>query len=980
MRKLVASAICLASLFSNASMAYDADTHAVMMYLAFQRSVLGEWHSSEVLTDLGLNLLTQAGPFDTYWYQPPILPYYFDDLPILDPVENPLDYPAIYPENLRSPNHFERCVMQQLKDNNWLLASDPMLVGESVQHLPIQNWLIRGDVREDDLPELQYRTVAIEVCGEPDIDPHGAITRVLNHFYDPVRDVALTSGCTLAPGGVCQKMVDWALGNVDSFALVPVVDQNRRNHFSYADARDNMWLALLGERHAADRPYSNQARSDDAQERLWRWATAFRALGDVVHLLQDGAQPQHVRNDAHSFFQSGERRAFEGYTNARVYAGQDISTYVRSFFGGESVPRPPRLVTDAYGVSYGIPQFSTPLRFFTTREREDGPDVRPDNRYGLADYANRGFFTGGTLPGSGPGSSLLEPPQPIDEDSFYTESTAPCRISEGLALRIFADCRHWTHAVPDSVQGYVDELPHEDGQPSAFSEPPLVAESLFYSPVAYLQNGPPKYSLGLEEFQNMANLAVPRAIAYSAGLINYFFRGRIEVTPPPDGLYAVVDQGTPHTVSDGIPLLDDGTNKVFGFTTIRVRAKNATGNANGEMLESGTDRGVPQDMHGKDIGDNHFGMIVAVARYHRNPCYHADLSGERSFQEPADPFDATIPAGCNAPAQQRTPNAEISVSYPIYIDENGNLVGTGNSPNPCANLGNINTGVGSAHPECGASNDPALLEFDFSNDPIPINATDLYLQVAYRGPIGEEQDGIAVGFRDILEPAYYTLLNTTDWFLYNNQWILPGQAPGGVGADPDSLNLVEFCLHGQQIAHLKVGQVLPAGQFARIAILSEQQDLYMGTIARFSRDDPSARLWTYLGPPSSDLVRESTQDNGGIYDNDPMYYGRGTTLGFGHSFMFHYYPDADLTGVHYDEMWTRTPTLGAAGAPGIAAQIETEFTGMSDDGDCAATYGGQWPSAYFAPAGDGLSVKSDQAGFSSATRARSTGAAASSRQ
>jgi hypothetical protein len=43
---------------------------------------------------------------------------------------------------------------------------------------------------------------------------------------------------------------------------------------------------------------------------------------------------------------------------------------------------------------------------------------------------------------------------------------------------------------------------------------------------------------GLDDtvFQDYANLLIPRAIGYSAGLIDYFFRGRIEIEGPPEGL------------------------------------------------------------------------------------------------------------------------------------------------------------------------------------------------------------------------------------------------------------------------------------------------------------------------------------------------------------------------------------------------------------------------------------------------------------
>lgn len=56
--------------------------------------------------------------------------------------------------------------------------------------------------------------------------------------------------------------------------------------------------------------------------------------------------------------------------------------------------------------------------------------------------------------------------------------------------------------------------------------------------------------------------------------------------------------------------------------------------------------------------------------------------------------------------------------------------------------------------------------FDFSMDPIPVNATDLFIQVVYRGVLGAETDGIAVGTLDIREPTYYAAWNNTDYF-YN---------------------------------------------------------------------------------------------------------------------------------------------------------------------------------------------------------------------
>ena len=47
------------------------------------------------------------------------------------------------------------------------------------------------------------------------------------------------------------------------------------------------------------------------------WATTFRALGDVIHLVQDMAQPQHTRSEIHPL---GMRKEFENYIEARAIA------------------------------------------------------------------------------------------------------------------------------------------------------------------------------------------------------------------------------------------------------------------------------------------------------------------------------------------------------------------------------------------------------------------------------------------------------------------------------------------------------------------------------------------------------------------------------------------------------------------------------------------------------------------------------------
>lgn len=69
-------------------------------------------------------------------------------------------------------------------------------------------------------------------------------------------------------------------------------------------------------------------------------------------------------------------------------------------------------------------------------------------------------------------------------------------------------------------------------------------------------------------FEDYASLLLPRAVGYSAGLLNYFFRGSIDITPPGRGIYA----------------LEDSTSEEF--ITIKLRAQNTT--ENGDEMLSGT--------------------------------------------------------------------------------------------------------------------------------------------------------------------------------------------------------------------------------------------------------------------------------------------------------------------------------------------------------------------------------------------------------
>lgn len=728
--------------------AFDTQTHAYIASQAYTNSNLGNANAAALLQQLGLDRFDAPQPFSPYWLPlPNLLDFYYDNLPN---GTSPLQYE-------RPATAYEWQQFQQLATSGALGSNSSSVVGPTpFSPLPIENWLMRGAIREDDLtPDFYDPTDG----APPDVDPFGAILRSLSHFYDPINNQglvpALPGTCGLSAS--CTKSVDWALGTTDAFAsLAP--NTSRRQHFSWEDARQNEFLALIAERDAnSDSVRDSTERANDSEERLFRWATTFRALGDVIHLLQDAAQPQHTRNDRHDdHFNPGVRQGFEPFTNYRAIGDAALSgpnptggqVFVRGLVSDESKLFS-QFLTPLPGISsYPPPSFGTPLRFFTTRAAGDTSSTPPDSRYGMADYSNRGFFTPGTVPGfdsSLPGAFVY--PRPDPTLTGFTTQTMPCAFLPQLRSQAVT-CTTYFHTVPD---------PAQSGRSDVTTAQPLLAEGIWKGFLGGTKN---QYTLSPQIFQAMGNLTVPRAIAYSAGILNYFFRGNLTVSAPPDKIVAVLNQGAQHTMNaQGYPCVGTATNDgcpIFGFQSVRVSVLNTTlvtpMNTTPTLTETGTNTSVPQNLSATLSGDPHdpnFAgpYLLAVARYHRNTCYKPDLTGERqqAYATPPTTGIITEPT-CSAGQVVRTAYQEVSVSKSMAMS-------------------------------AAALNATTAFEvhFDFSADPIPVNATDLFITVVYRGPMGGngyvEPDAIALGTLDVREPTFAAFWNNTDYFWNGSSWL-----------------------------------------------------------------------------------------------------------------------------------------------------------------------------------------------------------------
>jgi len=194
------------------------------------------------------------------------------------------------------------------------------------------------------------------------------------------------------------------------------------------------------------------------------------------------------------------------------------------------------------------------------------------------------------------------------------------------------------------------------------------------------------------------------------------------------------------------------------------------------------------------------GVVVAVAKYHRNTCYTQTLSGE--YGTPGNDW-----------WKCRNAEEEISVSAPWLIPE---LSRDPNAPQP--------------------------LTFDFSARPIPINATDLYLQVVYRGKLGAEDDAMVVATKDVFEPTFLAYANCTDYVEQDGHYY-PYD-------DPFSFSL-SFGFGPVFVADI---DNLPPARYSRVAFITDQDSI---TVSDDSGFDPE----------------EFTPQVNQFYLADNMYYG-----------------------------------------------------------------------------------------------------------
>lgn len=431
-----------------------------------------------------------------------------------------------------------------------VLYTDPSIM-YSLGLLPIdrQSFIYTGSQQDIEAGIALYTAGGIVGRGSIDEDKG---RRSLHHFFDPVYNI----------GMVGERSWVWM--------TEPSWNPHQQN--SIPDAREFLTRALT---------FDEGDAATSLRERQLAVSSVLLSLGHTVHHMQDMAQPQHVRHDQHLEYVGAWRSRYEYYT-------RDRDAHIRS------------LAMMAGSVYPGGAEFKTSKDFWFN-----------DANTGVAETVNRDFLSQGTnfkMTISGATTGRYSSPQPAGSTNFTIAQlfgTVPPEI-QSRCTDGPVDCTVTMYATPQTQRASTYSIFDQD----------LVARGL---EVRYVLPGiGPRFvgrlfDLNRFNFDAVHPELIRRAVSYSTGFINHFFRGKFEVTPPASGVYAVADHATGE-----------------GFTRIRATVKNITP---GEALPGG--------------------KLRAIARFYRNGCYKDDLSGEWQL------VNGTMTPPC---ANFRLPNAEITVS------------------------------------------------------------------------------------------------------------------------------------------------------------------------------------------------------------------------------------------------------------------------------------------------------------------------------
>ena len=322
---------------------------------------------------------------------------------------------------------------------------------------------------------------------------HITTTRAFNHFHDPLKtwdEADLDNTITVIyTGNYLRSPVSpiiWGFNpEQQDFAM------NVTGDWSWGKAREYFYTYLTGK----DFDGNTVAVTQEARESAF--ADCFRAVGHVMHLLEDMSVPLHTRNDAHVF----PLFWFNRWTY-ETYAKKNINHLDYNPDQPGDLPHPD-LLTDPRPESGHTDLAPVTGLFDRNLYNIGGAIPASDARIGLAEYSNANFLTNDTM--------------------FTYQHPSLSETNYDAAI--------WLN--PEVVDAQDDEQDNRIYFRKDIDEPieHLMAAGYWYYQL-FMWNKPElQYAFIVDEkcFADYADKLIPRAVGYSAALLDYFFRGDFDI-------------------------------------------------------------------------------------------------------------------------------------------------------------------------------------------------------------------------------------------------------------------------------------------------------------------------------------------------------------------------------------------------------------------------------------------------------------------
>ncbi len=286
-----------------------------------------------------------------------------------------------------------------------------------------------------------------------------------HHFHNPLRVWAEAGLTTPYPFINGESSLIWAQDDKE--------DTTPANPWRWQKMREYFYIALTG------KDYNGNLVAGGKIQRDAFFANTLKGLGHLIHLIQDSAQPAHVRDDPHPLDDKGIVPQFENWAK---YNAERLGLY----------NLPPIFPDVPLNISING---YTPITQFWDINQYNGtnPDTAIGSTIGIAEYTNANFFS---------------------EDTILTNFTYP-------AWSTVVEYEEEIDASTGEVRSYLKKI----GAGENIQH--LAAGVWFYK---YLPTEYKRFGLRLDEnvYKDYAHLLLPRAVGYSASLIDYFFRGKID--------------------------------------------------------------------------------------------------------------------------------------------------------------------------------------------------------------------------------------------------------------------------------------------------------------------------------------------------------------------------------------------------------------------------------------------------------------------